>query len=115
MSGGADAFHGAFVHGGGEAGGPAHLDGELVEFRSLGFLGEQQRFLGQVCDRHALQPGEPVTGWHQDPERVLAEQQRRDLGGRGRGPADTYIHRPSISCWYCPGTLASTWWITRPG
>jgi hypothetical protein len=23
--------------------------------------------------------------------------------------------QPSISCWYCPGTLASTWWMTRPG
>jgi hypothetical protein len=27
------------------------------------FLGDQQRFLSQVCDRHAFQPGEPMTGW----------------------------------------------------
>src|SRR5580700_6185480 len=43
VSGRADAFHGALVHGGGEAGGPAHLDGELVEFRGPDLLGEKQR------------------------------------------------------------------------
>ena len=67
----------------------------MIEFRSPHFLGEQQRFLSQVCDRHALQPGEPVTGRHQDPERVLAEQQRRDLRRSELGPADTYI-QPAV-------------------
>jgi hypothetical protein len=44
------------VHGGGEAGGPAHLDGELVEFRGLGLFGEQQRPGGQDGDGMASSP-----------------------------------------------------------
>ncbi len=91
IGGRADALHGPSVHGGGETGRPAHLDRELIEFRSLHFLGEQQRFLRQACDRHDLHCGEPVTGRHQDPERVLTEQQRRDLCRRERGAADTDI------------------------
>jgi hypothetical protein len=51
----ADAFHGALVHGGGEVGRPAHLDGELVEFRGQDLLGEQQRFFGQDGDRDGVQ------------------------------------------------------------
>ena len=54
IGGRADAFHGALVHGGGEPGGPAHLDRELVEFRGLDLFGEQQRLLGQHGDRHTL-------------------------------------------------------------
>src|ERR1044072_3553498 len=45
--GGADAFDGAFVDGGGEAGGAAHFNGELVEFWCLGVFGEQEGFLGE--------------------------------------------------------------------
>ncbi|HZR53334.1 MAG TPA: hypothetical protein VFB06_27955, partial [Streptosporangiaceae bacterium] len=46
---------------------------------------------GKDRDRDAVQPGEPVTGRHQDPERVLAEQQRRDLRRGQRGTADTDV------------------------
>src|ERR1700722_7518617 len=71
--GGADALHGPLVDGGGEAGRPAHLNGELVEFRGHGFLGEQQRFPRKRGDRDAVKIGKWVTSRHQDPERVLAE------------------------------------------
>ena len=40
---------------------------------------------GQVRDRDAVQGGEPVAGRDQDPERVLAEQQRGDAGRGERG------------------------------
>jgi hypothetical protein len=42
------------LHGRGEPGRPAHLDGELVELRAPHFFGEQQRLGGQIRDRHAL-------------------------------------------------------------
>jgi hypothetical protein len=86
-----DALHGPAVNGRGEAGAPAHLDGELVEFRSLHFFGEQQRLLSQDGDGNAFKSGEPVTGWHQDPERVLAEQQRWDVRRGERGAADADV------------------------
>ena len=74
VGGRANALHGPPVHGGSEAGRPAHLDGELIELRSLDLFGEQQRLLRQDGDRDAVQPGEPVTGGDQDPQRVLPEQ-----------------------------------------
>ena len=91
VGGRADAFDGPPVHGGSEAGGPAHLDGELIELRGPDLFGEQQRLLGQDGDRDAVQSGEPVTGGDQDPQRVLPEQQRRHLRRGERGPADADV------------------------
>jgi hypothetical protein len=44
------------VHGRGEPGRPAHLDGELVELRGPHFFGEQQRLGGQIRDRTPTSP-----------------------------------------------------------
>ena len=43
-----------------------------------------------------------MTGGHQDPERVLAEQQRRDLGGE-RGPADADVQAAVDQLLVLPG------------
>ena len=76
-------------------GGPAHLDGELVEFRGLDLFGEQQRLGGQHGDGDGVQCGEPVAGGDQDPERVVAEQVGGDLGRGERGPADADV-QPAV-------------------
>src|ERR1700733_3539519 len=91
VGGGADALHGSPVDGGGEAGRPAHLDRELVEFRRLGVLGEQEGLFGEVGDGDAVEVGERVAGGDQDAERVVAEQQRGDLGRGEGGPADADV------------------------
>jgi len=82
---------------GDKPGRPVQLHGELIELRSPGFLGEQERFGDQDGDRDAVKAGEPVAGRHQDPERILAEQQRGNLRRAATPTAQPAPTKPEFS------------------